>query len=649
MTETAEQRVPPGGEWIVSGHRLALKNADGSLRDLSADTIYRVAIEEEEITGVPSLRSSAAVANVSFARYPVRPLLIIEPELEASTEPVAVKIEIDGTSSPITISGVVDRIPDHIVVENVWYPYEPGALDEIQSLLRHANVYTLGPLTLKQYIDLKGSSIDSLLIEDRSYTLDSERFVRENHTDIPPSTFVGQLFAFQRDGFRWLTLLSSQGIGGILADEMGLGKTIQLIALIADEAAVPRNPSLVVAPATLLENWRREIARFTSGLDVLVHQGGSRTGFPRELSRNHVVITSYDTLVRDGPMLNQIPWNLVILDEAQAIKNSETRRSKAAKTLPRRLGIAVTGTPVENNLGDLWSIVDFSIPGYLGDRVAFERNFENTPEGGRKVEPFVSPIMLRRKVESVRDDLPDLIEIPQPLTLSPLGAQQYEDLRQQILDTQGPTANLVALGRLRRFCTHPRLVGQEVDDLAGSSEKYQRLVEIIEEIFSNGEKALVFTSFRQMIDILVADIEQRFGVMPRYIDGRVPVSDRQRLVDEFAVSIGPNLLALNPRAAGTGLNITSANHVIHYNLEWNPAVEDQATARAYRHGQIRPVTVHRLYYLDTVDEVIADRITHKRDIAESAVIGTEGKLDTSHDVLLALQRSPLGGATNVEQ
>ena len=543
----------------------------------------------------------------------------------------------------VPLQDISSEAPDHIVLAGKWYPLVPGALEEVRDLLVKAGISLLGPITLKQYLNLRKLSADSEVIRDESGETAKASLFKDEPDSPPPHSFSGTLFDYQKDGLRWLTAIASQGIGGILADEMGLGKTIQVIALLAAEISENRHPSLVVAPATLLENWRREIGRFAPSLRTLVHRGSDRTGFPSKLRDYDTVVTSYDTLVRDSSLLRGISWNIIILDEAQAIKNPETRRTRSVKRIPHRVGIAVTGTPVENSLSDLWSLMDFVLPGFLGTRSEFEATYRDNETFALELDTLVSPVLLRRRVADVAGDLPPRIDIPQALELGFQQAEDYEAVRQSVWHEygEGKQVTFTALMRLRMFCTHPALTGPTPDDPVDNSVKYRRLVEILEEIFQTGEKAILFTSFQKMTDILLTDIPQRFGVLVTFIDGRVPVENRQTTVDRFSKVRGGALLVLNPRAAGTGLNITAANHVIHYNPEWNPAVEDQASARAWRRGQTRPVTVHQLFYTDTVEEVMHDRLTRKRSLA-GKVEGTEGREDNMEQILEALKKSPIG-------
>ncbi|EQD52890.1 SNF2/RAD54 family helicase, partial [mine drainage metagenome] len=520
---------------------------------------------------------------------------------------------------------------------------EEGSLEAVRAALSDALIGSEGELTLGQYLGfVRGVKTHGVAMEDgwqaSAHTVAGSDPVSVE--DLPSVT--AQLYAYQIRGVRWLCAVASGGLGCILGDEMGLGKTLQVIVLLASEKNHGHGPNLVVCPSTLLENWRREIAKFCPSLAVLVHQGAGRTGSASILSSVDVVVASYDTVVRDQILLSVVQWNCLVLDEAQAIKNPEARRSAVAKSIPRRVSLAVTGTPVENCLEDLWSIADFALPGMLGSRSEFLAHFEDTVTDAQRLGPLVSPILLRRLVSEVADDLPPRIDIPQPLRLDGTQAEAYERIRREAEAEYGCAAGLVALNRLRMFCTHPRLLDAGSGDPAEGWPKYQRLLEILEEIFSAGEKALVFSSYTGMSDILVSDLPLRFGtVHVDWIDGRVSIAERQIRVDRFAETPKPGVLVLNPHAAGTGLNIAAANHVIHYNPEWNPAVQDQASARAYRRGQTRPVTVHQFFYMDTVEEVITERLDAKRDLAAGAARGTAAEPD-SGEILKALQRSPLG-------
>lgn len=611
----------------------------------SAEDIYVLAIENQSKPDLPPISRENDPAGISFSRYPVKLELHLLSGAKGDASDLISQVVAIGENDEAELIDVMGRKADHIVLGSRWYPFEKGALDEVRKVLRSVGV-TGDRLTLRQFLELQKLGKSLPFVQDLSHDAASANNFRLPPGDSPKGV-VATLYPYQLDGWRWLSFMHSEGIGGILADEMGLGKTLQIIALLSAnkfKKSAASAPALIIATGTLLENWRREIKKFAPSLSLIVHHGSDRTGFPAQLKRVEIVITSYDTAVRDIALLRQISWDIVILDEAQAIKNPSTKRATTVKRLPRRVGFAVTGTPIENRLMDLWSLSDFVLPGFLGERGRFDKIYTNDPDGAALLEPLVSPILLRRRIKDVAKDLPARIDIPQALGLDSIAISAYEALRQDIFAEYGTSATLVALTKLRMFCAHPFLVSGGRGDPSEVSEKYQRLVEILEEIFESQEKVLIFTSYNEMADILTQDLRRRFHIWCDYIDGRVAVPERQSIVDRFGDQIGSAILMLNPRAAGTGLNITAANHVIHYNLEWNPAVEDQASARAYRRGQQLPVTVHRLYYADTVEDVMNDRLIRKRALTDVAVVGTSGADEDYADIVRALRASPLRAA-----
>jgi SNF2 family DNA or RNA helicase len=609
----------------------------------SADDIYGIVFEGRMIRGLPPITPENQRQGLVFSRYPASLELHLTFSGMRDATNLIWSVIATADNHEISVTDVIHRKADHVIIDSCWHPFVQGELEEVRRLLSSAGISSVNRLTLRQYLELRKIGVKTPLVKDLTQGAAGAQNVHAIAGSEPPKGIVGTLYPYQIDGWQWLSLIHREGLGGILADEMGLGKTLQIIAMLsAAGKASSKSPSLVVATGTLLENWRRELEKFAPNILTLVHHGAERTGFPSALRTVDLVITSYDTVTRDIALLRQIDWNMVILDEAQAIKNPETRRATVIKRLPRRIGVAVTGTPVENRLMDLWSIVDFVLPGFLGTREWFDRTYANDPGGAAALEPLVSPILLRRKIRDVAQDLPLRIDIPQALELNPGAANEYDQLRRDILADYGEAAGLVALVKLRMYCAHPFLIGAHEGDPAEVSDKYARLLEILEEIIDSREKVLIFTSFQEMADILTSDLAHRYSIPCTFIDGRVAIPDRQTVVDHFSSHAGPAVLVLNPRAAGTGLNITAANHVVHYNLEWNPAVEDQASARAYRRGQQLPVTMHRLYYANTVEEVIDDRLTRKRALAETAVVGTKGVSDDYADILRVLKTSPVG-------
>ena len=465
-----------------------------------------------------------------------------------------------------------------------------------------------------------------------------------NSEDLPQG-LVGRPYPYQKIGFSWLSFMLSECAGCILADEMGLGKTLEVILVFLSLAAKKETPILVIAPVSLLDNWKAECAKFAPSLDVVIHHGPNRTGFYKELLAHDVIVVSYSCACNDLSLLQMINWSLVVLDEAQNIKNPYSERAKSVRKLPRKTSLVMSGTPFENHILDIWSLVEFVLPGFLGTMEDFKKTFSDDHNGAIGIEPIITPIMLRRLVKDVADDLPDKVVIPQAITMCDENAAEYEKLRIEANgNAQNPNAiALGALTKLRMFCTYPSLAGSKTiaSDPSQSSLKYQRLCELLAEIIANDEKVIVFTSFKKMFDIFNSDIPNRFGIPVWDINGETPVKERQAIVDRFNHHDGPAMLALNPRAAGTGLNITGANHVIHYNLEWNPALEDQASARAYRHGQKKTVFVYRIYYKNTVEELVNERLERKREMASDAIVGSAGTQQEKEDLIRALSLSPI--------
>ena len=647
MAESRKHTEKLFKNWILADDTVCMKLGEAK-NFVSAADIVRVEFKGQLLIGGVSVaaKPSDHLPSLRFNRFHCELKIKLIMPSDTLQRPIVELYAVSGGRSFF-----IEQIPtsDQIIVgDHIWYPLIPENVWEIQELLSKTEVLGLGIITLRQALEL---------IKEESHLVLVETAIDVSENLCPPAVdceqalnllsengFQANLYPYQQNGFSWLRSISEEGLGCVLADEMGLGKTLQVIAVLSYFRITWNQSSLIIAPATLLENWRREFARFSPKMSVHIHSGNGRTGFPSQLKIYDIVICSYDTAVRDQGLLGMIEWGFVVLDEAQAIKNPETRRAIAAKGLKRRVAIAVTGTPVENRLTDLWSIMDFSCPSLLGSRDAFDKKYGDDYQNAEKLETVVSPLMLRRRVADVATDLPEKTNIPQPVNMTETELSEYELIRQQISDEYGKSATLISLLRLRQYCTHPILLASDVEKTQTppmQSSKFCRLLEILEEIVLNGEKAIIFTSFTTMSDLLCKVLPERFSVQSWQIDGRTPVEDRQSVVDRFSDVIGAAVLVLNPRAAGTGLNITAANHVIHYTLEWNPAVEDQATARAFRRGQKLPVTVHRLFYPNTVEEVINDRLDRKRQLAEAAVVGTAASVIEAADIARALKLSPM--------
>lgn len=443
--------------------------------------------------------------------------------------------------------------------------------------------------------------------------------------DIP--ALNATLFPYQARGIRWMHQTATSSGGLILADQMGLGKTVQVIGLLLLDPPGTTSPALVICPTSLIANWVREIAKFAPSLLALVHRGPYRTGVFRGLQKANVVVTTYDTMVNDIAIFSAFEWSWVICDEAQAIKNPDSNRRQQVGTIPRRKTIPMTGTPVENSLLDLWSLVDFAVPGLLGARGQFESAYPDTVEAAKALNAITDPIILRRRVADVAGDLPERIDIDLPIELDEILAQQYCRVREEAMARYPVAGALVATLQLQLFCAHPWLRARVSSDEDGENAEVERedltplvtpkieiLIGILHETFESDQKVIVFALFNRLGDLFREACAPSSRVFWDAINGSTPQSDRQGIIDRFSAHEGPGCLVLNPKAAGAGLNITAATVVIHYTPVWNPALEDQASARAHRRGQTLPVTVYRLFYEDTVERVMLDRSQWKQEL-----------------------------------
>ncbi len=473
-----------------------------------------------------------------------------------------------------------------------------------------------------------------------------------------PSRFRGTLRPYQVRGYSWLSFLRRWGLGACLADDMGLGKTPQSLALIQKEwqekASTHKRPMLLICPTSVVSNWHKEAARFTPDLPVLVHHGLGRTkgaAFKKAVRKQAIVVSSYALLHRDLHHLQEVEWGGVILDEAQNIKNPETLQARAARTLRADVRIALTGTPVENNVGDLWSIMEFLNPGFLGTQAEFKRRFfipiqaNHDQEAGTRLKRLTGPSVLRRlKTDrSIIADLPDKQEMKVFCTLTKEQASLYaavvKDAEATLTKSEGIQRKgvvLATISKLKQVCNHPAHFIGDHSALPGRSGKLARLTEMLEEMLTIGERALIFTQFSEMGDLLQRYLQETFGREVLFLHGGVPKKQRDRMITRFQAgdadgphgtdSGSPSIFILSLKAGGTGLNLTRASHVFHFDRWWNPAVENQATDRAFRIGQTKDVQVHKYLCAGTLEEKIDEMIERKREVAEQVVGTGEGWL-----------------------
>jgi SNF2 family DNA or RNA helicase len=452
-----------------------------------------------------------------------------------------------------------------------------------------------------------------------------------------PAGFSGQLRPYQERGLSWLSFLGGLGLGGVLADDMGLGKTIQLLSLVAADRA---GPTLLVCPMSLVGNWQREAARFTPDLRVHVHHGADRLdgeSLALALAGADLVITSYGVATRDQAALGQLTWARVVCDEAQNIKNHATRQARAVRALPAATRIALTGTPVENRLSELWSIMEFTNPGLLGPAEKFREKYSvpierhASADAAQALKRLTQPFVLRRLKtdKTIISDLPDKQEMKVWCNLTPEQASLYAatvaDMLSRIEDAPDDISRrglvLATMAKLKQVCNHPAHLLGDGSRLPGRSGKLARLEEICDEIMAEGDKALCFTQYAEFGRMLQPHLAARLGCPVLFLHGGTTKKQRDAMVAQFASLEEPALFLLSLKAGGTGLNLTAASHVIHVDRWWNPAVEDQATDRAFRIGQRRNVQVRKFVCVGTLEERIDAMIEEKKALADR-IVGT---------------------------
>jgi len=574
------------------------------------------------------------IEDIVFMSQKLEPVISIEND----DDQIYVHTEVQRLGSVFRLETLED---DHILAGNQWFPIDEFSLDSIKTWIEQRAPD--GYVPLAEYPRLYSGKNDDVLIIDR---VDIDAYRQATGGKHSPESLNAELYPYQEQGFRWLKASCDVGIGGILGDEMGLGKTLQVIAVIADRAPNTQNPSLVLAPATILDNWSREIYKFAPDLVFYVHRGAKRAHFPDAILKENidVVISSYETAVQDLGLMEMIEWDILAYDEAMYIKNPSTIRFDSVRRIPRSASILITGTPLENRTMDVWSLCENVIPGYFGDQAAFDNSIAEHPELVRRA---LTPLLLRREIKDVATHMkcqgkckgkgwfgsdhatcPDcggtgntsLIHIPQALTMFDDELEGYFNLIEQIrTESSGPNT-LKLLTRLRQYTGHPGLLDtSKLNDPLANSAKLSRLMELLHEIRQNGQKALVFSQFRELSDLISRTASDHLGIPSAVMDGRVSSVHRQGMIDDFSEKPGAALLVLNTQTGGTGLNITAANHVFHYTLEWNPASERQATGRAFRTGQEKTVFEHRMYYMHTIDELMLNTLERKLVLFDEVV------------------------------
>lgn len=605
---------------------------DGEWRILHASELFDREAELE--IDQPALSLSSSIWE---------PRLVFEESLGSDRRPTC-HVELVNRLAVIQIASSVSSSADYIVTNNRIIPISANTMQFL------ANIESLD-----LYSRLTELSIADVVFLDRIVEQGSVLVVGRNVLDaylksFNPSGFLNLLavepYPYQKVGIEWLKAQRNQGARGVLlTDVMGLGKTLQGIGLLAHEIDDGRINNLVLCPGTLTENWRKELSRFAPNLAVYLHKGKSRTGLSKRLKGHDVVISTYDVLLQDWQLFFDVEWNVVLLDEAQAIKNPDAVRSRRAKSLKREFGVSITGTPLENRILDLWSVAEFAQPDVLPARNLVEDarhlNFEDQISMAESLNDVIRPMMLRRQLEDVDLQLPEKVQIDHALEWPLELVSLYDETRAAALAEFSVAGGLVAVSRLRKLTTHPVMVGRDLPDPRDLSPKFAQMSLILEELLQRREKAIVFCGYTKMIDYIANWVDDAFpDSLVLKLDGRTDMDIRQALIEEFNSDSRGGVLVTNPTVAGAGLNITGANHIILYNLEWNPAKEAQAIARIHRNGQVRTCFVHRFYYADTIEEVINQRLLDKRELA---AVGVDGGLSAS-DLREALEVSP--GAAN---
>ncbi|MFT4703901.1 MAG: superfamily II DNA or RNA helicase, partial [Bradymonadia bacterium] len=541
-----------------------------------------------------------------------------------------------------------------------WMAVDPMAMSEMERLFEGAD--STGEMDRPSA--LSAALAGSMMAGDGEIEVVAEGEIQRlvdalsNREDVKtiktPKTFKGELRPYQERGLTWLSTMTDLGFGCCLADDMGLGKTIQVIVTLLHQKKMKTwtgNPALLVCPTSVLGNWERELNKFAPSLEVIRYHSRNRAEVLEKLKKSkkkhQVVLTTYVIARMDQEVLAKEDWSHLIIDEAQNIKNPRAQQAIAIRSIPSERRMALTGTPVENRLTELWSILEFVNPGMLGTLRDFQRQFSlpierfGDSKARDRLRSLVTPFILRRvKTDpNVIQDLPEKQEYKVYCSLTREQATLYQatvdaemDKIENATGVQRRGSILALLTRLKQISNHPVHFLKDDTKLTGRSGKLARATEMLEEVIVENDRALIFTQYTEMGHLLVKHFEKELGFETPFIHGGVPIGKREQIVDDFQNDPeSPPILLLSIKAGGTGLNLTKATHVFHYDRWWNPAVEDQATDRAYRLGQTRDVQVHKLIASGTVDEKIDEILESKRGLAESIVDGSESWITEMDD------------------
>ncbi len=646
-----------------SAERSALVEACPTLRDRGGVDGHEVVIEDLEGC-LELLTELQAYAGSVSVEWPQGRKLHVSP-----VAPDKLKLRVGQDRDWFSVDGTVAIDEDQVLdmrfllerldrAQGRFVPLDDGRFvaltRQLQTQLQRLTAVSEPTRAGRRVHALGAPALDTVLEEageveaDAAWTRHVARIrAAEGWTPKLPPTLQAELRDYQVEGFAWLSRLSRWGAGACLADDMGLGKTVQAIAVMLDRAE--EGPCLVVAPTSVCPNWEAEIARFAPTLTThRLVTASNRSTLIAGLGPRDVLVCSYGLLHQEAELLGRRPWQMAVLDEAQAIKNAETKRAQASVALQAGFRLALTGTPVENYLDELWSLFNFVNPGLLGSREGFQKRFAGPIERDRDanarqaLRALVRPFLLRRTKAAVLSELPPRTEQTVPVEMSEAERAFYEALRQRALESiaalDAPKGTrkihiLAEITRLRRACCNPALI----DPAAGvPSGKLDAFLDLVEELVRNRHKALVFSQFVGHLDLVRAALDAH-GIRYEYLDGSTPAAERTRRVAAFQAG-GAELFLISLRAGGTGLNLTAADYVVHLDPWWNPAVEDQASDRAHRIGQERPVTIYRLIMQDSIEERIVRLHRDKRDLASELLEGAEASARLSEEELLDLIR-----------
>ncbi|MGY3187933.1 DEAD/DEAH box helicase [Lysinibacillus sp. TE18511] len=563
--------------------------------------------------------------------------------------------------SPEQFKKLVDEKREFIRIGTEWFRVDANWMHEMRALMQQAEdeSWTVRELLFRELpedlsLPLEEEDADDAMRDDPIFAFELQKSLKSYMEQLSekkglptvpvPTSLQAELRPYQHEGFEWLVFMREQGFGACLADDMGLGKTVQLISYLLHlyETTADTKPSIIICPTSVLGNWQKEIARFAPSLIVHTHYQANRAkedDFKQLVAseKPHVILSTYGTVSQDAEFLQEVDWAAVVLDEAQNIKNMQTLQSRAIRKLQGTHHIALTGTPVENRLSELWAIFDFIHKGYLGSFGRFNEEFilpverDESESHKQKLRAKIQPFLLRRtkRDPNLQLNLPDKQESHEFCPLTTEQASLYEgyiletlDQLEQLTGFQKKGRVLKMLSKLKQLCNHPALYLKEpfedADTMLTRSTKLERIVQMAAEIVDNGEQCLIFTQYIGMGQLLQHCFSELYNVDAPFLTGAMPKQQRDRLVEAFQAGDFP-IFILSLKAGGTGLNLTAANHVLHADRWWNPAVENQATDRAYRIGQTQFVQVHKFVTIGTIEEKIDKMLAQKSALSEELI------------------------------